>query len=843
MLAMELKKYQVELLKEIKAYLSALAQEQARGNKHAALDAWDTVRVPGRRYAERRNGLGKDMPNFCLKVPTGGGKTLLATQVLGLIYSTILEKRNGTGLVLWVVPSDQIYKDTLKALRDRNHFYRFSLEHAVSRRVEVWEKHEISRLTPTQLASSLNVLVLIKASISTSKKEMRKVFADSGGNIVMHFPPEAEAEAHLALKQKYPNLEMLADDAQRGEHLLKTSLANLIRLQEPPIILDEGHKAISEIARAMLRDCNASIVVELSATPQADANILCRVSGAELLKEGMIKLPINICNSNEGLWSNCLSKAKLKREELAKIAEKHYEKTHREIRPIVLIQVERTGKDQRKADVIHSEQVKEYLMQRLGVNETEIAIKSSDKDDIEGINLLAEGCRINWIITKAALQEGWDCPFAYILVSLNNTGRAQTMTQLIGRVLRQPFAERTEHNELNESYVYCLRQRADTIAKDVKKALEQEGYEDGEGSVVDKSGERQTEEKQFSFLRNEFKSLYRPFKGRIYLPRFCVRNGKAYEGLDYFSHLISQVDVEKFNYDELKWDLSDEMDKAKDFFYRASLGQSKLDAVGQQESGYHEADEVVRAWLVASLPYDYFSFKQLRTVVEHFTGRLCKINPALDGQLGLLKFTLRNKCREFIETETDRLAEIAFDRLLEKEQLCFYLECVECRFQLPSSVEIRRKPRLRHNDDSEVAKSLFDWVERDSLNDYEANVALVLDKHPEVLWWYQNKVGRDSFAIQGFRKNRIHPDFVVQNGRDEKPVARVVVVESKGRHLSGNPDTEYKRKIADHFEKIGKKVSWQKLGEGFDKHEFRFQILDEGLYDSWKDELNKLLCA
>ena len=187
---------------------------------------------------------------------------------------------------------------------------------------------------------------------------------------------------------------------------MKTSLANLIRLQEPPIILDEGHKAISEIARETLRDCNASIVVELSATPQADANILCRVSGAELLKEGMIKLPINICNSNEGLWSNCLSKAKLKREELEKIAEKHYEKAHREIRPIVLIQVERTGKDQRKADVIHSEQVKEYLMQRLGVNETEIAIKSSDKDDIEGINLLTKGCRINWIITKAALQEG-----------------------------------------------------------------------------------------------------------------------------------------------------------------------------------------------------------------------------------------------------------------------------------------------------------------------------------------------------------------------------------------------------------------------------------------------------
>lgn len=828
---------------EAKTYLVELAKQQAAGNRHAALDAWENVRVPGKRYAERRNGIGKDMPNFCLKVPTGGGKTLLATQILGLIYSTILEKRNGTGLVLWVVPSDQIYKDTLKALRDRNHFYRFSLEHAVSRRVDIWEKHEINRLTPTQLNGSLNVLMFKLASANRETKDQLKMFQDSGGNIVMHFPAEDDSDANKALKEKFPNMEMLAADEDNGEFLVTTSLANLIRINEPPVILDEGHKAYSELAQKTIEGFNSSIVVELSATPSTESNILCRVSGEELLKEGMIKLPINICNSNEGRWENCLSKAKLKREELGKIAEKYFDKTHLEIRPIVLIQVERTGKDQREAGKIHAEQIKEYLIQRLGVGETEIAIKSSEKDDIEGINLLAEGCRINWIITKAALQEGWDCPFAYVLVSLNNTGSAQSMTQLIGRVLRQPFAEKTEYDELNESYVFCLRQRADTIAKDVKAALENEGYEDGDGSVVDKSGEKETSPKQFSFFRSKFTSLYRPFAGKIYLPRFCVRDGKDYEGLDYFQHLISQVNVEKFNYDELKWDLGDEMDKAKDFYYRATLGQNKLDAVGQQEAGYHEADDVVKAWLVASLPYDYFSFKQLRTIVEKFTEQLCNTNATLKGHLGLVKFTLRNKCREFIEKETDRLAEAAFDRLLEKDQLCFYLECVECRFQIPSSIEIRSVGKLRHADDTDIAKSLFDYAERADFNKYEADVALVLDKHPEVLWWYQNKVGRDSFAIQGFRKNRIHPDFVVQNGKDEKPIARVVVVESKGKHLGGNPDTEYKRKIARHFEKMGKKVSWQKLGEGFDKHEFRFQILDEGLYDSWKDELNKLLCA
>ncbi len=839
---MELKKYQRRVCDEIRVYLTELARQQAAGNKHAALDAWEAVRVPGRRYAERRNALGRDMPSFCLKVPTGGGKTLLATQILGSIYGTILEKRNGVGLVLWVVPSDQIYKDTLKALRDRNHFYRFSLEHAVSRRVEVWEKHEINRLTPTQLNSALNVLLIKLASANRETKDQLKMFQDSGGNIVMHFPPEDDVAAHRALKEKFPNLKMLGDDGVIENNLVRTSLGNLLAIHEPAVILDEGHKAYSELAQKTIEGFNASIVVELSATPVKESNVLCRVSGDELLKDGMIKLPINICNSNEGKWENCLGKAKLKREELQAIADGYFDKSHRQIRPLVLIQVERTGKDQREdGTVIHSEQVKEYLIQRLGINETEIAIKSSDKDDIEGIDLLADGCRINWIITKAALQEGWDCPFAYILVSLNNTGSAQSMTQLIGRVLRQPFAARTEIKQLDESYVYCLKTKADAIAREVKKALENEGYE-GEGeSVVDQSGDREPKERQFSFFRKEFKSLYRPFNGKIYLPRFCVKNGSDYEGLDYFRHLISQVDVELFNYGKLKWDVADMADKAKDFHYSATLGEWK--AVGEEDASFFEPDETVLAWLVASLPYEHFSFKQLRVVVEKFTTQLCAVNPSLKNGLGLVKFTLRNKCREFIETETDRLAEAAFDRMFEKGGLCFYLECVECRFEIPPSIEVRRTKPLMHSDYSQMTRSLFDYVPEADFNDYEKEVALVIDRHPEVLWWYRNKVGQNNFAIQGFRKNRIFPDFVVQNGEDEKPVARVVVVESKGKHLLGNLDTEYKRKMADYFSKAGKQVSWQKLGEGFDKHQFRFQILDEGLYDSWRDELNKLVCV
>src|SRR5438067_3113395 len=106
---MELKYYQQRVVEEVRAYLDALAEEQAKGNtRHAAQDAWERIGL--RFYRERRTGTGRDLPNFCIKVPTGGGKTLLATHILGEVYRSLLTVRNGAGLVLWVVPSDQIYK-------------------------------------------------------------------------------------------------------------------------------------------------------------------------------------------------------------------------------------------------------------------------------------------------------------------------------------------------------------------------------------------------------------------------------------------------------------------------------------------------------------------------------------------------------------------------------------------------------------------------------------------------------------------------------------------------------------------------------------------------------------
>lgn len=851
---MELKRYQREVIERSEAFLRRLSAEQAAGARHPAKDAWEDGGF-GAVYHERKNGLGKDLSQFCLKVPTGGGKTLIATQVLGSVYRTILKHRRGAGLVLWVVPSDQIYQDTLRRLRDRTDLYRVALEHAAGRRIELWEKTDIHRITPGQMRECLNILVFKLASANRLVKEDMKFFKDGGGNITMHFPPEDAPDENRALLERFPNLDAMEDG--RGGVLVKTSVGNLCRIHEPAVILDEQQKAATKLARETLEGLNPSVVVQLSATPKAlklrdgseiRPNILCRVTGQDLLDEEMIKLPMNIAAEGQKSWQNAVTKAKDKREELARAAAKHAEAAgmDRLIRPIVLVQVERTGKEQRGAKIgkqtaIHSEDVREYL-QKLGVPGTAIAVKSSETNDIENQDLMDPGNPIEWIITKQALQEGWDCPFAYILVSLNNTGSEQSMTQLIGRVLRQPYQEKTGVRALDECYIYCLHKRAGTISREIKTALEQEGFEgDTEGLILDATGQEAVASTQTISIRPEFSARYRePFEGEIYLPRFCVKGAKGNEPLDYFKHLLSHVDTARFDYQRIaEWKLDDAIAQAKDRFYRVTLGE-ELKRTDEADADVIEEDAKVLSWLVANLPFEYLSFKQLRRIVKrvHEVILGSELKGLLEGRLALVKTVLSTRIADFIQEELDQQTRLAFEELYTSGRLGFYLQCERCRVQVPPSVTIRKTKRLLRDDNEPLERTLFDYQDEADLNEYERKVGLVLDRDERVLWWYRNLVGPEWFDIQGWLRPRVRPDLIAQSELIAGRSPEVWVVETKGGHLEGNADTRYKKDLAKAFERVGHRVPWQQLGEEAAEHRFRFHVLDES---DWEDTLEQLI--
>ena len=248
------------------------------------------------------------------------------------------------------------------------------------------------------------------------------------------------------LLNDYPDLERVSEDGP-----VKRSLFNVFKMLRPVVVLDEAHKAYGarnpeaneEFARAVNR-LDPSLVIELSATPNRGiSNLLVDVTGVELKNEEMIKLPVQVVSFSGAEWQYTLGQAHEELERLDAEAKSLAANGGRYIRPIAVVRVERTGKDQRDGERVHSEDVRDYLIRSLEVSENAIAVKSSELDELGRDDLLSELSPVRWIITRAALMEGWDCPFAYLLVMLDNTRAQRAITQLVGRVMRQPYAQRT----------------------------------------------------------------------------------------------------------------------------------------------------------------------------------------------------------------------------------------------------------------------------------------------------------------------------------------------------------------------------------------------------------------
>ena len=448
---MILKEYQKRALETVREFLETLTEWRGRvatvleADSEMEIDwvhrAWQRT-APGRSYLPRRNGLGEPLPSFCLKVPTGGGKTLLATKIVDLVNT--LFRRRQTGLVLWIVPTIQIYNQTLRALKDRAHTYRQQLDLASAGRTLVLEKS--SGFGPQDVEEGLCLLLLMLPSANRETKEQLRMFRDSGG-FDRFFPADDDVTRHETLLGQVPNLDTFEQQGSVWRRHPKTSLGNTLRLLQPLIILDEGHKAYSRNARATLEGFNPCMLVELSATPPKEANVLVDIRGHELNVEEMIKLDLHIKNSKSPSWKDTLLASVEHRGFLEEEAKIYEAETGTYIRPICLIQVERTGKDQRRPGVVHAEDVREYLLQHPEVSREHIAVKTSQRDELKEVDeaggLLARDCPTRFIITKHALQEGWDCSFAYVLAILTNPSSRSALTQLVGRILRQPYATKT----------------------------------------------------------------------------------------------------------------------------------------------------------------------------------------------------------------------------------------------------------------------------------------------------------------------------------------------------------------------------------------------------------------
>ena len=392
---MELKDYQIKVLDYLETYLGELQTQKSEKQdyfafqKHKGKDAvhpeqsdycqlaWEALKakmaVYRSTYTVRKDGMGRNIPNVCFKVPTGGGKTLLAAAALQRINQDYFKRNNG--FVLWIVPSDTIYTQTSKQLRNKEHPYRQVLDRASGGRTLILEKGD--KFTAQDVQDNLCVMLLMLQSSNRQNKDALKMFQDSG-KFESFFPPLDDYTANKTLLATLPNLDVagLADGHTVVTGLsIKHSLGNVMRLLRPIAIFDEGHRGASQLAQETVNSFNNSFILELSATPKEHSNLLVNVGGKELKKEQMIKLPINVITYDKPNWQHTLNHAHAKILELNKLAIKYQADSGRYIRPIMVIKAEPKKKG---ATYDHVADIKSYLMKNLNVLEDEIRIKLAD---------------------------------------------------------------------------------------------------------------------------------------------------------------------------------------------------------------------------------------------------------------------------------------------------------------------------------------------------------------------------------------------------------------------------------------------------------------------------------
>ena len=416
---LELKTYQRRTIDKLSAYL-----EQSRLLNDPVQPFAPLREAQGYREAYKPLAGLESIPYVCLRLPTGGGKTLLSAHTAAIAADTCLE--TDYPLVLWLAPTDAIRKQTLETLRNPLHPNRQVLDEQFDGRVRIFDITEFEQLRSQDIGTAACVFVATFGSFRVNSTDGRKVYAHNE-NLEPHFSRVTQAD--------------WMDKKEDGQ--VKFSFANLLGFHRPLVIVDEAHNHNTKLSEDVLNRVRAAAVIEYTATPNTvKSNVLYKVSAAELKAEDMIKLPVRL--SEYAAWTDAVHGAIQTRARLEVIsgAEEEY------IRPIVLFQA------QDKNEEVTVDLLVKHLVEQEQIPREQIAVATGNVRELEKENLFDRNCNIRFVVTVEALKEGWDCAFAYVFCSVAKVRSGKDAEQLLGRVLRMPYAKRRKQDDLNKAYAH-----------------------------------------------------------------------------------------------------------------------------------------------------------------------------------------------------------------------------------------------------------------------------------------------------------------------------------------------------------------------------------------------------
>lgn len=861
-----LKRYQEECLVALTGFLKDCAE-----NKNIAQAYSDATR---RHFGQSAvyNDAGFGVPYVCLRLPTGGGKTLLAAHTVDVVCTEFLA-RDFT-LVIWLVPSNAILEQTYNCLQDVSHPYRKILAEAFDGHVEVMKIDDALGVPKGTLQSNTVIIISTFASWRVDKTEGRKVY-ESNGALAHHFE-------NLS-REKMSVLEHFEEGGSRS---LKYSLANLVYLSNPVFIIDEAHNARTELTFEVLKRLNPSCIVEFTATPKVRgydrSNVLYNVSAANLKSENMIKMPIELLSGGE--WQIIVSDAVKKQRELEKSSIIEEGLTGEYIRPIVLLQAQN---ESAKESTINVDEVKSFLLKSCDIPENQIAVATGSVRGIEGIDLLDKNCEIRFIITKQALKEGWDCPFAYIFCSVAPVSSNKDAEQLIGRVLRMPRVTAKKTEALNKAYAFVSSPKFTDTLNSLKEYLGNIGFrseqvsdlieisplqysisdyfgypkvslssnvdlknlspgifnkikhDDSDNSIIFLSAISEAEKEEL--IKNIQDALDKENIEQVYLdlkPSGTTKSPSQRGEVFTVPQLFIEFDGNRRLFDEevlvnKNWNLAecDFTFNEEEFPLKTDAGSAGLiDVDGRGNVMAYSAGQIreelsnlvlastmgkmdLIKWLVNECRHQSITHSQTVGFISKVIDDLMERRQLKIEHLVFSKFRLRSALRTKILKHFNEAKKNGFDELLFVRDMVI---SEAQRLSLGSDFNFPKEypANVYYEGNFRYKKHYHESVSE--MNGEEAECALNIDGHPDVEFWIRNLERTEKFAYWlQTSTDKFYPDFVVKlkNGC-------IVLVEYKRPDLYDTPDSREKRNIGEYFESVSngkcrfvmlKGKEWEKL--------------------------------
>ena len=828
---MELKRFQRDVINDLNRYCELLNTTNSVSGAYTEFWAEKNVHVGFGAIPPYKNTI-ENTPHVCFKVPTGGGKTFLACNALKTIFDNLPSKK--AKLVVWLVPSEAILTQTLKNLSDPSHPYRQKIETHFNGRVQVYDKQQVldgQQFNPTTVNEQLCIVVMSFDSFRIRNKEGRKVYQENG------------------------NLQSFTKCIETPDTLIdnvdETALIQVFNQLSPVVIVDESHHTTGDLSVEMLRNLNPSFILDLTATPRENSNIISYVDAAQLKAENMVKLPVIVYNrpSQEEVIADALDL----RNKLDELARSKSDGGY--IRPIVLFQAQPKQAENKET----FEKLKKRLVDN-GIPEEEIAIKTAEINELKNIDLQSPDCKIKYIITVNALKEGWDCPFAYILATLANKTSTVDVEQILGRVLRLPYTQQNESKFLNLSYVLTCSNDFHTTITKVIKGLNDAGFSEKEYRIAEEKlvvapapelvqtqmqlDDDSNEEEFLQFDDSALKSIIEERKNTT-------------ETTSAIDTMLSGAEASSDAYDEAMKQATEEPAGDLPLEVRSKVTTYRMYEQFKDEALSLEIPQFFIKGLPSLFTLDDPDHKDLLTKEELTNGFTLKDKDATvdfsaalesvvevdvrknekpkyrrmsDKESEYFKSMLKNlppesrvkECKAKIKDMLEKIDCVAgsdltayINRIVENmngDELAameknLYGYSMKIRAKIDWLIEEYRVQRFKHLLETGTVECLPSfrlsreinpgkpfgaldkslYVEEQEVNGFELQVIEKVASLPNVKWWHRN-MERTEFCINGYLNH--YPDFMVMTNS-----GKVVMIETKGEHLTSNDDSRAKAEL------------------------------------------------